>query len=82
MGLRFEWDGDLGRSNCYVPMSAELGRRKVWLLNEHYRSQRDRDRWDDETFLGLMRICGVECRSRYAYAFQASKAGLSLGVDE
>ena len=26
-------------------------RRKVSLLNEHYQSQRDRDWWDDETFL-------------------------------
>jgi LmbE family N-acetylglucosaminyl deacetylase len=77
-----KWDGDLGRSNCYVPISAELGRRKVSLLNEHYQSQRDRDWWDDETFLGLMRIRGMECRSRYAEAFQASKAVLSLGVDE
>ena len=35
-----KWDGDLGRSNCYVPISTELGRRKVSLLNEHYPSQR------------------------------------------
>ena len=76
-----KWDGDLGRSNCYVPISAELGRRKVSLLNEHYPSQRSRDWWDDETFLSLMRIRGMECRSRYAEAFQASKAVLSLGVD-
>jgi LmbE family N-acetylglucosaminyl deacetylase len=73
-----KWDGDLGRSNCYVPISAELGQRKVSLLNEHYLSQRDRDWWDDEMFFGLMRIRGMECRSRYAEAFQASKAVLSL----
>jgi LmbE family N-acetylglucosaminyl deacetylase len=73
-----KWDGDLGRSNCYVPISAELGQRKVSLLNEHYLSQRDRDWWDDEMFYGLMRIRGMECRSRYAEAFQASKAVLSL----
>jgi LmbE family N-acetylglucosaminyl deacetylase len=76
-----KWDGDLGRSNCYVPISAELGRRKVALLNDHYPSQRVRDWWDDETFLALMRIRGMECRSRYAEAFQASKAVLTLGVD-
>lgn len=73
-----KWDGDLGRSNCYVPISVELGRRKVALLNEHYPSQLARDWWDDETFLALMRIRGMECRSRYAEAFQASKAVLSL----
>ena len=75
-----KWDGDLGRANCYVPISPELGQRKVSLLNEHYRSQHDRDWWDDETFLALMRIRGMECRSRYAEAFQATKAVLSIGV--
>jgi len=82
--LRYEipkWDGDLGRANCYVPISPELGQRKVSLLNEHYRSQHDRDWWDDETFLALMRIRGMECRSRYAEAFQATKAVLTVGVD-
>jgi hypothetical protein len=62
-------------------MSTELGRRKVALLNEHYPSQRDRDWWDDETFLALMRIRGMECRSRYAEGFQTSKAVLSVGLD-
>ena len=76
-----KWDGDLGRANCYVPISPELGQRKVSLLNEHYRSQHDRDWWDDETFLALMRIRGMECRSRYAEAFQATKAVLTVGVD-
>jgi LmbE family N-acetylglucosaminyl deacetylase len=73
-----KWDGDLGRSNCYVPISDQLGQRKVSLLNKHYPSQRSRDWWDDETFLALMRIRGMECRSRYAEAFQTSKAVLSL----
>jgi LmbE family N-acetylglucosaminyl deacetylase len=76
-----KWDGDLGRSNCYVPISDELGRRKVSLLNKHYPSQQSRDWWDDETFLALMRIRGMECRSRYAEAFQMSKAVLSLGTE-
>jgi LmbE family N-acetylglucosaminyl deacetylase len=74
-----KWDGDLGRSNCYVPISTELGQRKVSLLNKYYPSQQSRDWWDDETFLALMRMRGMECRSRYAEAFQASKAVLSLG---
>ena len=76
-----KWDGDLGRSNCYVPVASELGRRKVSLLNEHYPSQRTRDWWDDETFLALMRIRGMECRSRYAEAFHTSKAVLSVGAN-
>jgi LmbE family N-acetylglucosaminyl deacetylase len=76
-----KWDGDLGQPNCYVPVTPEQGQRKVSLLNEHYSSQRLRDWWDDELFLGLMRIRGMECRSRYAEAFKVSKAVLSIGAE-
>ncbi len=74
-----KWDGDLGPSNCYVPISADLAHRKVSLLHEHYASQRVRDWWGDETFLALMRIRGMECRNHDAEAYQVSKAVISLG---
>jgi LmbE family N-acetylglucosaminyl deacetylase len=79
--LRYEipkWDGDLGRVSHYVPVSPELARRKVELLGECFASQVGRDWWDDETFLGLMRLRGVECRHRYAEAFVVDKATLAL----
>ena len=60
-------------------------RRKVELLHECFPSQAGRDWWDDETFMSLMRIRGVECRSRYAEGFTVTKAMLSLhggGDDE
>jgi LmbE family N-acetylglucosaminyl deacetylase len=69
-----KWDGDLRSSNFYVPISAENGRRKVDLLNKHYLSQTHHDWWDDEMFLGLMRIRGMECRSRYAEGFYVTKS--------
>ncbi len=73
-----KWDGDLGRPNLYVPMSTERAQRKVALLHEHYSSQHGRDWWDDEVFLGLARLRGMECRSKYAEAFYASKLRLDL----
>lgn len=73
-----KWDGDLGRMTHYVPVSPQNARRKVELLDEAYPSQKDRDWWDHETFLGLMRLRGVECRSRYAEAFVARKVVLDL----
>ena len=79
--LRYEipkWDGDLGRVSHYVPLDAALARRKVALLDEHYPSQAGRDWWDDETFLGLMRLRGIECRHPYAEGFVVDKAVLSL----
>ncbi|MBE1484720.1 PIG-L deacetylase family protein [Plantactinospora soyae] len=69
-----KWDGDLGRRNVYLPLTEERARRKVELLHAGYPSQKARDWWDDEVFLGLARLRGMECRSRYAEAFRCEKA--------
>ncbi len=68
-----KWDGDLGRPTTYVPVCHANALRKVELLTKHYASQSGRDWWDDETFLGLMRLRGVESRSRYAEGFVVRK---------
>ncbi len=81
--LRYEipkWDGDLGRPNLYLPLDEATARRKVELLHAHYPSQHGRDWWDEEVFLGLARMRGMECRSRYAEAFQCDKAVFRLGA--
>jgi LmbE family N-acetylglucosaminyl deacetylase len=72
-----KWDGDLSRPSMYVPMSADAARRKIELLHKCYPSQRGRDWWDDEVFLGLARLRGMECRAPYAEAFTCSKSVLS-----
>jgi LmbE family N-acetylglucosaminyl deacetylase len=74
-----KWDGDLARPNLYVPVSASIMQRKVDLLMAHFGSQRSKQWFDPETFLGLARLRGMECRAneRYAEAFVARK--LSLG---
>jgi LmbE family N-acetylglucosaminyl deacetylase len=74
--LRYEvpkWDGDLDRPNLYVPLPEAVARRKVELLYDVYPSQRSHDWWDPEVFLGLARLRGMECRSRYAEGFFCSK---------
>ena len=70
-----KWDGDLGRGSpgTYVPMTAELARRKVELLHTCFPSQQRRDWWADEVFLGLARLRGMECRAPYAEAFTCRK---------
>ena len=74
-----KWDGDLGRPNAYQPLSVELAEKKVSLLQQHYASQRHRPWYDREAFLGLARIRGIECQSRYAEAFFVTK--LTLGLE-
>jgi LmbE family N-acetylglucosaminyl deacetylase len=69
-----KWDGDMGRPAMYFPMTEDAGRRKVELLHKCFPSQRGRDWWDDEVFLGLARLRGMECRARYAEAFYCAKS--------
>jgi len=71
-----KWDGDLGRPSVYVPLSTEIARRKVELLHTSFPSQKARDWWDDEAFLGLARLRGIECRAPYAEAFTCTKSVL------
>jgi LmbE family N-acetylglucosaminyl deacetylase len=69
-----KWDGDLTTPSMYFALSARTARRKVELLHACFPSQRDRDWWDDEVFLGLARLRGMECRAPYAEAFQCAKS--------
>jgi LmbE family N-acetylglucosaminyl deacetylase len=73
-----KWDGDLARRKVYLPLPDEVARRKVELLHASFPSQKAHDWWDDEVFLGLARLRGMECRARYAEAFDCAKAILRL----
>ena len=68
-----KWDGDLTRPSVYVPLSVDTLRRKVELLHKCFPSQGRRDWWDDEVFMGLARLRGMECRAPYAEAFSWTK---------
>jgi LmbE family N-acetylglucosaminyl deacetylase len=70
-----KWDGDLGQPNVYQPIPACVLERKIELLNKHFGSQRSKQWFDAETFRGLARLRGMECRApeRYAEAYFARK---------
>lgn len=72
-----KWDGDLGRVTHYVPLDDQTAHRKVELLDASFASQVARDWWDPETFLGLMRLRGIECRARYAEGYLVGKTVVS-----
>lgn len=79
--LRYEipkWDGDRAAPTHYVPLDPEVARRKVDLLNSAFPSQHARDWWDDDMFLGQLRLRGMECRAKYAEAFEVDRALLLL----
>jgi LmbE family N-acetylglucosaminyl deacetylase len=70
-----KYDGDLGRPNVFVPLEREVCLKKVRHLMETFQSQRSKHWFQEETFLGLMRLRGMECNapSGYAEAFYSRK---------
>jgi len=74
-----KWDGDMGRPNIFVPVSATTLQRKIDLLMKHFGTQQSKQWFDPETFRGLARLRGMECRAaeNYAEAFFGRKLSLS-----
>lgn len=68
-----KWESDLPQTNVYLPLAAHDAHRKVYLLSRHYTSQLPHDWFDDEVFLGLMRLRGAQCHNQYAEAFMVEK---------
>jgi len=70
-----KYDGDMGRPNCFVHLETPLCERKVDYLFEAFESQRTKRWFDRSTFLGLMRLRGMESNSPsgLAEAFHARK---------
>jgi LmbE family N-acetylglucosaminyl deacetylase len=70
-----KWDGDIGQPNVYMAVSAAALQRKIDLLIAHFGSQRSKQWFDEDTFRGLARLRGMECRApeRFAEAFFGRK---------
>lgn len=63
-----KYDGDLGSPNVFVPLDAGIRQRKVEYLMTAFATQRDKRWFTEETFLGLMRLRGIECAAAEGYA--------------
>jgi LmbE family N-acetylglucosaminyl deacetylase len=70
-----KYDGDMGRPNVFVPLTSAIYEKKINNLLDVFDSQRTKRWFDRETFLGIMRIRGMESNSPsgYAEAFHAKK---------
>lgn len=71
-----KYEGDLGQPNLYVPLATDVADRKVRHLIRHFGTQRSKSWFTAETFFGLMRLRGIECRapSGMAEGFHVRKA--------
>ncbi len=70
-----KYDGDMGVPNVFMELPEAVYRRKVELIRECYPTQWGKNWFSEDTFLGLMRIRGMECQaaSRHAEAFYGRK---------
>lgn len=73
-----KYDGDMGRPNVFVPLDESVCQKKVDNLRETFESQHAKPWFERETFLGLMRLRGIESNapSGYAEAFYARKVAI------
>ncbi len=73
-----KYDPDLGNPNLLVPLDADVAQRKVAALMAHFATQRQRRWFTPETFLGLMRLRGLQAAapSGLAEGFHAPKLWL------
>lgn len=70
-----KYDGDLGQPNFFVPLPPEIFQKKVRYIMEAFQSQHVKPWFQEDTFLSLMRLRGMECNapSGYAEAFYSCK---------
>jgi LmbE family N-acetylglucosaminyl deacetylase len=70
-----KYDGDLGQPNVFVPLPEEVYLRKVRYLMDVFQSQHSKRWFEEEIFLSLMRLRGMECNapSGHAEAFYCRK---------
>ncbi|MGW2661243.1 PIG-L deacetylase family protein [Nocardia tengchongensis] len=74
-----KWENDTPQPAVFHPLPAGQAELKAELLMKHYPSQRNRDWFDEQSFLALSRLRGVQCRARHAEAFLLEKATITFG---
>ncbi|MCG7596538.1 PIG-L deacetylase family protein [Mycobacterium sp. PSTR-4-N] len=74
-----KWESDTPAPSVFHPIGTEIAREKARLLHKHYPSQTDRDWFDEDAFLGLSRLRGIQCRSGHAEAFLMEKTIVRFG---
>jgi LmbE family N-acetylglucosaminyl deacetylase len=70
-----KYDGDLGQPNLFVPLDKGDCQKKIECLMDAFESQNGKHWFEQEVFLALMRLRGIECcsTSGYAEAFYCHK---------
>jgi LmbE family N-acetylglucosaminyl deacetylase len=70
-----KYDADLRSPNFLVPLSESVCRKKVKMLMRYFGTQRNKQWFSDDLFMGLLRMRGIESNSptRFAEGFYCRK---------
>lgn len=73
-----KYDGDLGQPNVFCPLLESVCSRKLKIILDSFQSQQSKQWFDEQTFMALLRVRGMEANSptRFAEAFYCRKAVL------
>ena len=73
-----KYDGDMGTANFFVPLEKSACSRKIQIIIDSFKSQNQKQWFDEETFFAILRLRGMEANSptRFAEAFYCRKAVL------
>ena len=71
-----KYDGDLGQPNFFFKINQNQANQKIKIILDRFKSQTGKHWFDEETFLSLMRIRGLESAAKYSEAFYSRKSVL------
>jgi LmbE family N-acetylglucosaminyl deacetylase len=74
-----KWETDTPRPNVFHPLADGVAEEKSQLLHDHYPSQVSRGWFDEQAFVGLARMRGVQCNAPHAEAFCVDKLTVAFG---
>lgn len=74
-----KWETDTPRPTVFHPLSWPVAEEKSRLLHKYYPSQLNHDWFDEQAFLGLSRLRGIQCRNAHAESFVVEKATVTFG---
>jgi len=74
-----KYDGDLGKPNCFVPLTKSVCARKIEYICDVFQSESNKAWLTEDTFQAILRLRGVECAApdKYAEAFYCRKLVLA-----
>ena len=74
-----KWEAIPRARRSSIPSNGHVAEEKARLLLKHYPSQAGHDWFDEQAFLGLSRLRGVQCRAQHAEGVHLEKATITFG---